>query len=214
MSMFFVVVLSGCGTNPKHLDEHLATQLLTEALAKTQVTVAILASDPSAADLATPPPGYGVTADVNVDPNDPWVIKASASDENMNALAKAGYVLKRYQRVPGPSENPLLKGDVVATYVFTQTGKAASKTWKQEGPYGYTATLGTGYKISDVRNIRFAKRQGAYFATLDYDATPILSSLGRAMASAGDGNLAKHEHAATLLLMSDGWAVSDDGISK
>ena len=202
--------LFGCGSSPKHLDERLATQLLGNALGDTPIIVAIRVSTPSAEDRARIPTNFGVATDI--DPNDPWAPKRPRHTETMAALAKTGYVFQRYRRVPGPSENPSLRGDVVAIYVLTHAGKAASRTWNHDGPFAYAAMVGKGYKVSYVRNIRFSRYQGTYYGTLDYDAAPILNSLGRTLASADDVKLATRTHTATMLLLDDGWAVSRDGI--
>ncbi len=210
LSAFMCAALFGCGSSPKHLDEGLANQLLANALGDAPILVAIHVSTPSAEDRASIPPDFGLATDI--DPNDPSAPKRPRHNEAMAALTKTGYVFKRYRRVPGPSENPSLRGDVVAIYVLTHAGKAASKAWKHDGPYAYTAMVGKGYKVSYVRNIRFSRYQGAYYGTLDYDAAPFLNSLGRTLASANDAKLVTRTHTATMLLLDDGWAVSRDGL--
>lgn len=209
LSAFMCAALFGCASSPKHLDEGLAAQLLSTALVDTPILVAVVVSSPSAEDRTNIPPDFGVATDI--DPNDPSAPKRPRHDEAM-ALAKTGYVLKRYRQVPGPSENPSLRGDVVAIYILTHAGKTASRAWKRDGPFAYSAMAGKGYKVSYVRNIRFSKYQGAYYGTLDYDAAPNLNSLGRKLASADDVKLTTRTHTATMLLLDDGWAVSRDGL--
>ncbi len=210
-------ILSGCGPNPNHLDSRLATELLTKALANRQIVADIDASHPMAGDLASPlpedlPRPPSSVGGGGLDAHDYALLycgvgapsEGSANEVN-DLLAREGYLIKRYRY-------DRTCGDYDPVYVFTQAGKTASASWKRSGGDTYIVSLGTGYRISDVRRIRFSAVQGAYYATLDYEATPILNKLGQALATDGDNELGTRAHTATMLLLADGWALAADGL--
>ena len=214
LSVLACVALGSCGPNPRHLDEHLATQLLTRAIAYRQVTIVIAASDVVVGKDTSPRVGSRESSASEVAECN----QAQETVRRLYVINGNGPLPLSYDALEALSRVGLLKrdrsGNVCPTYALTQAGKAASRTWEEskDGSDQYTATLGTGYDIGPVRNIRFSKHEGAYYATLDYDATPILNALGQALATAGDAELAKQTYTATMLLLNDGWGVLQDGM--
>ena len=206
LSAAFVVLVS-CGPNPKHLDERLATQLLTKALADRQVTVRIRAQQPSSKDRVT-------LANGDLPVNEDTEGDAQFDQDAENALLARGDVVKRFRRTfwPGNGSDLAPKGYVTyqAAYIITPAGNGRKTQWHALGDDYYRIGIGTGYTVSDVRDIRFFAADGAYYAVFWYDAKPILSEQGRNLASQSDLGRERH-FLAKMLLMSDGWGVSDDG---
>jgi len=202
LALIFAVtsLVSGCAPNPKHLDERLATQLLTKALADRQVTVEIEAKEPSRDDSVEPVAGAG---------QNPMTMNYDQGAEN--ALLAKGYVVKRFRRDSScKSDACIAVFGVPRTYVITAAGRSAQSHWQALADGDYSINLGTGYAVSNVRDIRFFTMQGAYYAVVDYDATPMLNAEGRDLARTGDVGRVQG-HRGVLLLMSDGWVISADG---
>lgn len=211
LSALACVVLVACGPNPKHLDDRLATQLLTKALAEKQVTVRIRAQTPSSKDRAARIDG---DLPVTEDPEDHVV---AVNQDAESALLARGDVVKRFRLTfwPGNGSDLSPKGYVTfqTAYVITPAGTRRKTQWHALDNDYYRIDVGTGYTVSNVRDIRFFAANGAYYAELYYDATPILNDEGRDLASKSGLGRARY-NVATLLLMGDGWGVSQDGAEQ
>jgi hypothetical protein len=197
-------LLVACASNPKHLDEHLATRLLTDALAKRQTFVEVTASSPQPEDaISSPAPSVAPAESDAAEQLALWQIRRDfAPEKNVvdvgDALVRSGYAIKRYR-------------NGAPVYILTTAGKVARRSWTANDDGTLEAAIGLGYNITEIKEIRFSKNEGTYYAEVVYRAAPILTAFGKELAMSGAVGQA-HYAEARMILLSDGWGVSADGI--